>query len=254
MILFYRITPVAVSLVSAASFLGLSYRFGSPMLIMPLAFVMIFFLFARLCEWHMRIFRFWHFVGTPLVHLCAGFGIILLFEEPFFTLAIGIVVTVLLTLFAEFVFQYVHLPVAYQAYSLEYLTLIIHLMSIFFLSALGFGVRLLIQTPLFALIVFLAPIILFLIYGLCWVSKIENIRSKTFAIVGMFLWIECFVALTFLPSGFYTDAVIITLGFYLFAGLTRAELLRKLSTPVLRRYLIMGICVLFGIILTTQWI
>lgn len=156
-------------------------------------------------------------------------------------------------LFAEYIFQYTHLPSQYQPYSIEYLTLLLNVLTIFFLSSVAYGVHLLIQAPLWLLSAVFFLLSFFILYGTLWVSKADDRRSKPYALAGSILTTEFFVTLAFLPSSLYTNAALISLFFYLFLGLTRAQVHHKLTARVARRYLGIAAVLLLAILLSADW-
>lgn len=254
MILLYRLTSFAVSLVVALSFLLLLSSSLHPYLLVFLTGVLVAFLLARLLQWHIRTFQFWHLLGTPLLFLLSSWGSFFLLESMISKIALAICVVMVLFLFVEHVFSFTHLPVAYQPFTLEYLSGLLHILSVFFLSVLGFGLSLFLQTPLWILSLIFFLILVYIVYGTLWVGKVDPHRARAYAFVGAVLITELFAALSFLPTGFYSNAASLALGVYVFLGLSRAHALQKLSKEVLRRYVIVFVVLTLVIILTSQWI
>ncbi|MBI4714192.1 hypothetical protein HY771_03345 [Candidatus Uhrbacteria bacterium] len=254
MILIHRLTPFAIGLIASLGFASLFLIWFPPLLSLAITIILIALLYARLLHFKVRTFQFWHFLGTPILYLLASFGMIFLFEQPTISLALAILSVLFLVLFSEYIFQFTHLTSQYQPYSIEYLTLLLNVLTIFFLSSVAYGVNLLVQTPLWALAPIFFLLSLFILYGTLWVSKVDEARSKPYAIAGSILTTEFFVTLAFLPSGLYTNAALITLFFYLFLGLTRAEVRHKLSKQVALRYLITSAILLILIVASANWL
>jgi hypothetical protein len=254
MILIHRLTPFAIGLIASLGFASLFLDWFSPILSLIFTIILVALLYARLLHFKIRTFQFWHFLGTPTVYLLSSFGMIFLLEQQTASLALAVLSVLFLVLFAEYIFQYTHLPSQYQPFSIEYLTLLLNILTIFFLSSVAYGVNLLIQTPLWALAPIFFLLSIFILYGTFWVSKADEVRSKPFAIAGSLLTTEFFVAFSFLPSGLYTNAAFITLFFYLFLGLTRAEVRHKLSKQVALRYIITSAILLILIIVSANWL
>lgn len=254
MILFHRLTPFAIGLISALGFASLFLSWTHPMAGLGLTVALVSFLYGRLLHFQARTFQFWHFLGTPILYLIASFGTVFLFERIAPSIAVATVSVLLLMLFAEYVFQYTHLPSQYQPFSIEYLSLLLNILTIFSLSAIAYGLNLLIQTPLALLVVFFLPLSFFILYGTLFVSKADGARSRPYALAGSILTTEFFITLAFLPSGLYTNAALITLFFYLFLGLTRAQVHNKLSASVVKRYVGTAVILLAVILLSTDWV
>lgn len=254
MILLYRLTSFAVSLVAAVGFLLMLFSSIHPYLLVVLTGALVVLLLARLLQWHIRTFQFWHLLGTPLLFLLSSFGPFFLLESMISKATLAVCVVAILFLFVEHAFSFTHLPVAYQPFTLEYLSGLLHILSVFFLSVLGFGLSLFLQTPLWILSLIFFLILVFIVYGTLWVGKVDPHRARPYAFAGAVLMSELFAALSFLPTGFYSNAAFLALGVYVFLGLSRAHALHKLSKEVLRRYLIVFVVLTIVIALTSQWI
>jgi len=254
MILLYRITPFLVGIISLLGFLGLMNAWAHPMVVIAIALLLGILVFARLIKWQVKTFSFWFFLGTFFLFFAASFSIFLLLEDVWSRWVLIGLYTLLLMLFCEYVFQYTHLPSNYQPFSLEYLTLILNVLSIFLFASLGFAARILLQAPLWILVLLAFALMYFLVYGTLWVSKAETFRSHYYAALGAILLTEFFLALTFLPPGFYTNAAFLTVFSYVFLGLTRAQAIHKLNKEVVLRYGITAITLLILIGLSSQWL
>lgn len=254
MILIHRLTPFAIGLLTSVGFLALLQDWVHPMLSVVLSIILIGFLYARLLHFQVRSFEFWYFLGIPILYLLASFGMLFLFEQAISSFLLSVLSVLFLVLFAEYVFQYTHLPSQYQPYSIEYLSLLLNVLTIFFVSSVAYGTNLLIQTSLWILSPIFFLLSLFILYGTLFVSKADPARSRPYAFAGSILTTEFFVTLAFLPSGLYTNAALITLFFYLFLGLTRAQVHHKLSASVVKRYLGVASVLFILILLSTDWL
>lgn len=254
MILIHRLTPFAIGLLASLGLSSLLLGWLSPLVSVVLTTFAIALLYARLLHFDVHAFSFWHFMGTPTLYLVSSFGMIFLFEQDSMSLMLSIVSVLFLLLFAEYVFQFTHLPSQYQPFSIEYLSLLLNILTVFFLSSLAYGAHLLIQTPLWLMAPIFFLISLFILYGTLFVSKADGVRARPYALAGSILTTEFFITLAFLPSGLYTNAALITLFFYLFLGLTRASVHHKLSASVVRRYVVTAVILLVVILFSTDWV
>lgn len=254
MILIHRITPFAIGLVGAVGFLSLLQGWVSALVSLTTSLVFVALLYARLLHFRIRTFEFWYFLGIPTLFLLSAHGMMFLFEQALSSILLIILSVLCLVLFAEYLFQYTHLPSQYQPYSIEYLSLLLNVLTVFFLSSVAYGTNLLIQTPLWLLAPIFFLLSLFILYGTLFVSKAEPATLKPYAVAGSILTTEFFVTLSFLPSGLYTNAALITTFFYLFLGLTRAQVHHKLSSTVVKRYVGVAVVLFLMIILSTDWL
>jgi hypothetical protein len=254
MILLHRISSVAAGVLVALGFCAIFFDWLNPIFAIVLTMVLLSLVLSRLIGGSVKTFQFWHLLGTPALFVLSGFGAMLLLESAAIKIVLAVLVTALLVLFVEHVFSYIHLPVNYQPFTLEYLSQLLHILSIFFISTLGFGMSLFLHTPLWLLSPIFFCILLFIVYGTLWAGKIEAARARPYAFAGAVLTTEMFMALSFLPTGFYSNAAFLALGAYVFLGLSRAHALHKLSTEVLKRYSILFFVLTLIIAATSQWI
>jgi hypothetical protein len=247
MILLHRLTPPAIALTGAAGLAGLMYWPVSPFWPAGLGLGLTLLLLMRLGEWKTRTFSFWVFVGTPTLFLLAALGMFMFLENDAVQLGLMIGVGVLLFLWSEHLFNYLHLPANYQAYALEHLALAFNVLTVFFVSASAFGLNLFLQPNFFGLTMIVVGFFLlslFIIYSTLWVSKVERAQAWPYALAGAVLITEFFSVVTFLPSGFYSGAAFVTVVFYVFLGLTRAWFMDKLSRTVYWRYVLVAAAII----------
>lgn len=253
MILLHRLTPFAIFLTCATGF-GLAMVWPhDPLLPLVVALGLSAILLARLVGWHPRGGLLWNLAGAPWLFLASGAGLFILVEFPVQRLTLALVVSVLMFLFSEQVFAYVHTPAVYQAYAIQHLSLGMNVLTLFFLSAFAFGLRLFLQTPLY----FLAPVVAaaagYVMYQTLWVSKMEHARALVYAAAGGVISAELFLSLVLLPLGFYPNAAIFAFVAYVFLGISRASFLGQASRPLVTRYLVAGGLLSIIVLVTAQW-
>ncbi|MBT5808144.1 hypothetical protein HOI18_02605 [Candidatus Uhrbacteria bacterium] len=254
MLVLYRLTSVFVALTTIAAFALMVFETSVPLLVLGLSLVLVVLLIGRLLRFQFRTFQFWHLLATPALFLTSSYAFLFFLEQSYALALLGVLTVLLLTLFVEYVFTYIHLPTMYQPFSIEHLGLLMNILTLFFLSSVGFGLRLFLQAPLWILGVIFFLLSWYVVYGTLWASKVEDHRAKPYAIAGAILTTELFVAISFLPSGFYTNAAFVALTFYIFLGLTRASALHRLNKTITRRYLMIFGILVAAIVLTSQWL
>src|SRR3990167_3251388 len=254
MILFYRLSSFVVVLIATLGFLSLFFGWSHPYVAVFLSAGLIAVVLARLLGWHLQTFQFWHLLGTPILFFLSSFGPFFLLEHFLAKVFLAALVLFFLFLFVEHVFSFTHLPMNYQPFTLEYLSQLLHILSVFFVATLGFGLSLFLHTPLWFLSLIFFFILFFIVYGTLWAGKIDPERARPYAFAGALLTTELFAALSFLPTGFYSNATFLALGVYVFLGLSRAHALHKFSRDVLKRYLILFFFLSVIIIITSQWV
>jgi hypothetical protein len=255
-ILLHRLTPFALAGVLAAGFAILILAPKSLVLAAFLLFFIAPLLLARLLLWEVKRGAFWVFLGVPMFMVASSVFFFLFLESDAgkWLLALSVIASV--GLYAENLFTFYHLPGAYQAYSLEYLSLVIAIASGFFFTAGANGAHLFLRdiVPLWipSIIVFIASFLSTL--AMFWVSKVGFETGRRYALGGAILMTELFVVLSFLPTSFVTNAAAYAVFFYVYLGLMRANVLEKLSKKVVRRYLLTASVLLVFIFVSAQWL
>lgn len=256
MILLHRITPFAIAAALAAGFAFLMVppaHIGAAALLL---FVVVPLLFGRLLLFDVRRPAFWVFLGVPLFCTASAFFFFLFLEASVAKWILAVTVVVVNGLYAENLFTFYHLPSAYQAYALEYLSLVIAVIASFFFTSGGYAANMFLQefAPIWmsAIVVFFAS--LFLTLAMFWVSKVGFETGRRYAFAGAVLMTEMYVVLSFLPTSFVTDAAAFATLFYCYLGLMRAHVLERLSGRVVGRYALSGAGLLLLIFLTAQWL
>ena len=250
---FYRLSPFAVALVSVIGFYLSINDIVAPVVVMTVAVFLCAFIIARLLQWQWRTFQFWHLLGTPILFLFSSFSSFLLLETQLFRLLLAIFTIAIFWLFVEQIFVFIHFPVRYKPFTLEHLSQAIHVLSIFFFSTFGFGLLLFLHVKLWLLCLIFFPILFFIMHSTLWASKIDGRRAREYALSGAILMTELFAAISFLPTGFYTNAAFLALGVYILLGLSRADAMRKLSKEVVLRYVLLFVALVSVVAATSQW-
>jgi hypothetical protein len=253
-ILLHRLTPFAIALLTALLFVML---ITAPRAFLPfeiLAFLLIPLLFSRLLLFEVRRPAFWVFLGTPFVLLVSALAFFLLLDPGTGKWFMAGVVTLSLALYAENVFAFYHLPSTYQAYSLEYLTLIMYVMSAFFFTSFAYMAQLFLELPLWTPAVAVFVAVLFATMAVFWVSKIGFETGIPYAVVGAILMTQMYVTLALLPTSFITNAAVFAVCLSTYFGLVRAQVLDKLTPNVVRRYVGLCFILLLLILGTATWV
>ncbi|HBK33893.1 TPA: hypothetical protein DEP34_02555 [Candidatus Uhrbacteria bacterium] len=254
MLVFYRAIPYAVACVVASGYTWMIWQPAWFWIGALVAWILCLYLCARLIsfDWQEKTYRF--FLLTPVLFFTSSLGAFLFLESFWSQMALGVATAVCLFFFTEQVFYYLHLPVRYQAYTIEHLSLVLHVLALYFYASIGFGLQLFLQIPLWLIAPAILLLIVYMLAATFWVSKIEHILVRSTVITGAVLMTELFIALSWLPSGFYVNAALFTVCFYLFLGLTRAHFFENLSQAFLRRYLLVSCGLLVMIVGTAQWV
>ena len=254
MILIHRITPFFIGLALAVSFVLLHLGAVNPIILVLAALILIFITLARLQHFQYKTFDFWQFTMSLVLFVASSYILFLFFESITAKVSIAIVVSLVSYFYSEHLFMFVHVPALYKPYALEYVSLAMYVLSVFFMSAGLYGLILFVSAPFYLLSGFFFLFVLFLVYSMFWVSKIEHKRSVPYAVAGAVLLTEIFTVTSFLPTSVYTDAALLAIFVYVFLGVCRAHVLDKLSPNVLRRYIIFGGILLTFVAASARWV
>lgn len=253
MILLHRLTPFAIALLSGAGFVMLilaPFSWGISALV---CFALTLVLFARLLVWDVKRTGFWVFLGMPLFLLLSSLAFFLLLESAGAKWFLAGAVTVGLGLFAENLFAFYHLPRAYQAYSLEYLSLMLAVCGLFFTTSATYLAQLFLEAPVWVMSALVAFITFSVFVAVFWVSKVSWEAGRLYAGVGALVLTEVYIACSWLPTGYTTNAAIfaVIVGWYL--GIMRAHAFQKMHYRLLLRHSLFAVALLFLLFLTTPW-
>ncbi|MFA6522681.1 MAG: hypothetical protein WCT24_03770 [Patescibacteria group bacterium] len=261
--IFHRITSFLLTALIGAGYFYLifdpfttdavTHRFYVPF-VMAGVFVLAWLLLARLLKWELRSFSFWIFISVPLFVLFSSFTLFLFLELFAVKVILGAITMVAAWLYTENLFTFYHLPRAYQAYSLEYLSVILYLLGCFLFASTAYGAQLFLSLPIWVPVIAIFWIVLFATIGVFWVSKVDPQTSTLYAVAGAIMLSEFYLVFGMLPTSFLTNAAALTVVLYLFFGLSRAHVLEKLTKTVLVRYLAISTVFLLVIFLTARWI
>lgn len=254
MILLYRLTPFVIFGLSAGGFSLLILRGLDGLIPAVLAFVLIPLLISRLLLWEFRRPAFWVFLGTPCLLLLSGLMFFSIIEAEVAQWLLAVTVTVALGLYTENLFSFYHLPSAYQAYSLEFMSLMNYFVSAFFFTGSAYMAQIFLELPLWVALIATFIMVLLATAAVFWVSKIGFETGIIFAFTGAVLMTEVYASLAMLPTGFVTLAAAFVVLWYVYLGLARAHVLEKLTPSVVRRYVLLGVFMLAVIFGTSSWI
>lgn len=254
MILLHRITPFAVAVFTAGGFAALTI---SPLSALPFAagfFALVPILLARLLLWEVKRPAFWVFIGTPCLLLLSSIVFFLFLESETSQWLLTLVVAFAMGIYAENLFAFYHMPHAYQAYSLEYLSLVLYVLSGFFFTSGAYAAQLFLTLPMWIPAVAVFAAVLLATVAVFWVSKVGFETGMVFAFAGAVMMTEVYTVLSTLPTSFMTNAAAFAAFLYLFLGLSRAQVLDRLTQEVIRRYAYTSIALLLIIFGTAKWL
>lgn len=155
--------------------------------------------------------------------------------------------------FLENIFIYIYQHEKYQINSLENVSNYLNLISMFLFTSSFFGLSVFLNVALWQLSLVSFAITFALTFQTIWVNKI-NVRAALLQIfVICLILFELFWTVSFLPTAFYVNGLIIAISFYMMNNLMRLHLKNNLNNKIIRRYFILCGLVIFFVLLTARW-
>ncbi|MFH0988334.1 MAG: hypothetical protein V1763_03100 [Parcubacteria group bacterium] len=148
---------------------------------------------------------------------------------------------------------YFNAPFRYRPYSLENLSWYLSLFCAFCIASAGFGGLILLQLNIWLVALFMAPLFFILAYSFFWLHKIPWVESRAMVIVAVILSLELLATLSFLPTGYYVDGLVMAVALYLILGLLQSDSAGTLNSRRTAAYLIVAGVVLLAVLFTAQW-
>ncbi len=195
----------------------------------------------------------WNFLITPLLLTWGAQSFLLFVESELIKHAVIITAALLVWFFINNIFLYRFRPQKYQAYSLENISNYINIIAFWFWFTSLFGFIILIDLSLWYLLPAAFVITAVLYYQMIWINKLEIKELWPYALVISVIAVEAFWAMSFWPTGFYVNGVVITTLYYFLAGLSRLHILGNLDKKSFLRHLAFSLIILIIILITAQW-
>ncbi len=196
----------------------------------------------------------WLYLLTPLSFLTSSVLFLMFLERPWARHLLALSLAIFCGVFLENIFIYIYQHAKYQAHSLENISNYLNLAAMFLFNASLFGFSVFLNVALWKLSLISLVFTFALTFQTIWINKI-NLRAAPLQISAICLILfEIFWAVSFLPTAFYVNGLVIAISFYLMNNLMRLHLLGNLNKKIIRRYLIICGFIIFIILLTAQWV
>lgn len=253
MIIFNRIIPFVTS-VLALALLEVFILFYSNVFVMVLAVILA--LLLALWQLHGRKILqkdLWNFFITPTLLIAGAFLFLLFLENETAKQAVVIITTLFILLFLNNVFLYRFQPFRYRAYALENISSYLNLIAFWFWFSSFFGFIILIDVPVWFLTLAAFVVTGALYYSACWINKLDIKKIYPHILILGLIIAEIFVAVSFLPTSFYVNGLLLAGFYYGLAGLSRAYILKTLDKKVFLRYTVFSLLIIIAVLATARW-
>ncbi len=254
MILFKRTLPILTGLVAFLGLFLISWWQDHIWILLALTVLAVILGLGVLAGWGADLERWGVIAISPTLFVVAAVAFMLFVQETWLLIMISAVTAVFIALFLEHVFRFIFAPGLYQPYALEHTSIVLHIASVYFFTTMFYGLNTFLHVPIWLLALIFFVLAIAYVYETLWVSKIPAAIAASMALLGGWLLVQLFVAISFLPTSFFVNAALVSVVFYVFLGVVRARLLQRLSEEVTRRYAIFGAALFVLILVTAQWV
>ncbi len=197
--------------------------------------------------------NFFHFLILPTMFSLSSWVFSIFIVEPMIFHIVVVLSALLLYALIHQYYLYFYIPFKYQPYSLESMSLYISLIAAFFLFAAGFGGLILLQLNVWLLALVLVVTMGLIAYQYFWINKFNVQKNWLFVVIIVLVLAELFVAVSYLPTGYYVNSFILTVSLYLMLGFSKHYLSETLNRKrVLTFFVVSGLCLL-AVLISARW-
>jgi hypothetical protein len=197
--------------------------------------------------------EFWRYLPDPLIFILSAVLLVLFFENKYLRHFFALGSAIYLFLYFENLFFYLASEQENKRENFLRMTNLMNVVTIFFLAAGLYGVKTFLQLPIIWLAAGFFFFTAWLFYGTMWIVRKTRLRENAAYILSLALiCAEIFLAVSFLPLGFYTSGAISGIVYYCISGVL-INFLDKGAAPW-RRYLTIGGILLLLVLLTARWV
>lgn len=195
-----------------------------------------------------------NFLVTPVLLFTGTILFLAFLENLLLKHLILLILSFILGSLLHNIFVFINQTQKYQAYSLEnlidYTTLIIA-----FLFFSSFYVLLtFLNIPVWKLCLLVFALSILMYHQLLWVNKISMRRGWIYIFISTLIISEMFWTLSFLPTSYFINALVLTLIYYVIVGIGKLHLLDHLEFKTARKYIVIAIIGLVLTLSTAKWL
>lgn len=192
-------------------------------------------------------------VLTPLPLAAGGLLVVAVLEGRWLRVAVALILGLLLWVAWEDLYRAFRQPSRHLAASSANITSNLGLVSYFFFSVGLLWLEIFLGFPLWLAALLLAGVAALLTYQAMWLLGCTAWQGLPYVVAMTLVSIELLWAVSFLPTGIYVGALVLTAAYYVAAGLARNQMHGSLTRRVLFRYLLLGAAAFAGVLLTAKW-
>lgn len=215
-------------------------------------FVYFFLILGFVCRFKFNK-NFWHFLILPLLTTISAWLCLMFISNVVYFHLVSVGVGLLLYFLINQYYLYFYVPFKYQPYSLESLSLYVSIIAGLFFAIACFGSLILLQIPKYWLVLALVIFFALLTYQYFWINKYTWNKNWPFVLVIVLILVETFGAVSYLPTGYFVNSLMLSVVYYLTISLSKLSLSENLSRKKVLEFLIVsGLCLAF-VLISARW-
>ncbi|MBU4421594.1 hypothetical protein L6259_02295 [Candidatus Parcubacteria bacterium] len=196
--------------------------------------------------------EFWHYLASPLIFIWSGTILLLFFENTYFRHFFVLGLSAYILFYFENFLYYLIASSDESRDSFLRINNLMNVVSVFFLSASFYGIKTFIQLHLWVLSIIFFIFSAGLIYSPLWTLKKKTKIIIPEMLVVALIITELFIAIQFLPIGFYASGALVGVLYYILSGILINYL--KHGKIIYKRYIVVGLILLSLILFTARWV
>lgn len=232
MFLIRRLTPAIVSLLTAASLISFVFRpsfllalFGGNLATLAgMASGLCLFALSlgmlNIGAYHPLTSRF-RFLLFPLIFVVSTFVSVSFLEPRLTALLIIALCSGLLWLWYESLYTYWQQPERYHAYTLQKLSGSLYVIGVFFVITAVNGIYVYLQMRFWGGVILVLTALFALFYDIFLLCQFERTEALIAASAASFLAAEAYIAMSYMPTQIYVEALLMAVVFYGLVGVTK---------------------------------
>lgn len=197
--------------------------------------------------------NFLHFLILPILFSFSSWLFSIFITEPLYYHISVVVSGLLLYILIHQYYLYFYIPFRYQPYSLETMSLYVSLITVFFLFSVGFGGVVLLQMNVWLISVVSFVVLGLVVYQYFWINKLNVEKNWYFILIISLILAQVFIAVSYLPTGYYVNGFVLAVAFYLMIGFSKGYLMESLTRQKIWTYLLVGGLSLLAVLISARW-
>lgn len=256
-----RVSPYVIALSVSGSFYRVMYMSTAqgtvdmwslfvPPVVLSFIIVLITFFVVR---GHVSLYHRIRMAVTPVVLMLSAYGYLMLAETAFARHAITILTTLALFVYFEWLRRLSSLQKS-EGGEFAHFSFALHVVSSFFLFSFAYGLLHLMHPPVSLIAPMVGIVLISISFETMRRAGIKASRSVPIAAALALLATELFVAISFLPTSYIVDSLVLTILFSLALKVTRGIMKSEGDAQMIRRQVFASFILVILVLSTARWV